>query len=424
MTNARLLAVKALSKVNSEKAYSNITLDKFFSENNINEKDKALATALFYGVLDRKITLDFVISKYSKLPIKKISSLTIEAIRIALFQLMFMEKIPESAAVNESVNIIKVSKEGRNSGFVNAVLRNYLRNPIELPKGNSPYELSIRFSCPEDIIKSFISDYGIDDTIKLLEASLNSPPVTVRVNTLKSSAKELREKFMQDGICADECSDINAALNIIGGIDFKNNILYKNGAFHVQDLASQKAIEKLGLKPDERVLDLCAAPGGKSFTMAEIMENKGEVLALDIYEKRVTLIENGAKRLGISIIKTAVGDASVYNSNLGKFDAVLCDVPCSGLGVLRRKPEIKYKPIEDYSDLEEIQFKILNNSVKYLKSTGRILYSTCTLRKNENENIVNKFLEENKDFILSYQHTFMPHTDNTDGFFCALLLKK
>lgn len=420
MANARLVAVNALFKINKEKAYSNLTLDKLFASADLDSKDKALATALVYGVLDRKITIDYIISKLSKTPLKKLSPLTIEAIRIGIYRIMFMERIPESAAVNESVNIIKRSKESRNSGFVNAVLRNLIRNPIELPKGNDIYSLSVRFSCPEWIIKGFIDDYGLEDTVKLLEASLSSPPVILRVNTLKISSQKLVELLKDEDITAKETS-LNNALEIEGGIDVKNSKLYRDGYFFVQDTASQTVVETLSPKPQEKLLDICSAPGGKSFTSALLMENSGEITSCDLYPQRVDLVKRSAKRLGIDIINTKVNDATKINPKFKDFDAVLCDVPCSGLGVLRRKPEIKYKEIADFSEIESIGRLILQNSVSYIKKGGRILYSTCTLRKAENENVIAEFLEKNKNFKLSYSHTFMPHLDNTDGFFCALL---
>lgn len=424
MANARLIAVNALIKVNKENAYSNITLDKYLSCTDISDKDKALATTLFYGVLDRKITIDYVISKFSKTPVKKLSPITAEAIRIAIYQLLFLERIPESAAVNESVNIVKRSKEARNSGFVNAVLRNIIRNPVELPSGDSVKELSVRYSCPEWIIESFIADYGKENAVELLKSGNEAPPVILRVNTLKTDAKGLMNALLEEGITAREHEFIENALVLENGFDIRKSDLYKKGFYHIQDTASQLIVTKLSLKSGERVLDLCAAPGGKSFTMAEIMEDKGEIVACDLYEKRVNLIDKGAKRLGLNSIKPQVSDATAFNKDLSLFDAILCDVPCSGLGVLRRKPEIKYKNVEDFTELQKIQREILSNAVNYLKENGRILYSTCTLRRAENEEMIADFLKENKNFTLEYEHTFMPHIDGTDGFYCALLYKK
>ena len=191
----------------------------------------------------------------------------------------------------------------------------------------------------------------------------------------------------------------------------------------MQDTASQTAVAVLSPKKNDRVLDMCAAPGGKSFSMALLMENKGEVISCDIYDHKCELIKKSANRLGLDIIKPMVQDATVYNKNLGEFDCVLCDVPCSGLGIIRRKPDIKYKDFSEFDGLLPIQKAILNNAKSYVKAGGKLLYSTCTLRKSENEDIVNEFLAQNNDFKLEYSHTFMPHIDGTDGFYCALLIK-
>ncbi len=419
MENPRKLAVKALIKINTDNAYSNLTVNSLFKENELSLQDKSFATALVYGVLDRRITLDYVLSKFLKTPLKKVAPFTKEVLRTALYQIMFMDKIPNSAAVDEAVKLIKKSKESRNSGFVNAVLRNALRAENLLPNGDSVDELSVLYSCPKEIIKSFINDYGIDNTKSLLKESLNPSKLTVRVNILKTDVNEF------ENLIGVETEDIglDGGLILKSGIDIANNELYKKGLFYVQDKASQTVVSILNPQKNSRVLDLCAAPGGKSFSMALLMENSGEIISCDLYPKRVELIEKSAKRLGLDIIKPTVNDATAYNEELGEFDFILCDVPCSGLGVIGRKPDIKYKAFSELDSLCEIQSKILQNAVKYLKKGGKILYSTCTLRKKENDDIVNNFLETNKQFKMEYSHTFMPHIDGTDGFYCALLIK-
>lgn len=422
MANARKIALNALLELRKSSSYSNITLNNTFKDIDITPSDKALATAIFYGVLDRTITIDYVLSRFIKTPLKKVAPLSLEAMRCAVYQIMFMDKIPDSAAVNEAVKLVKASKERFNASFVNGVLRNILRNNFELPSTNGVYDISVRYSCPEWIVESFINDYGIDNTISLLDFSLQSPPVILRTNTLKTDREELIALLQKENIEAEKCSPHNA-VKIMGGIDVAANKYFKQGLFHIQDLASQTAVSKLSVKPNERVLDMCAAPGGKTFTIAENMENTGEIIACDIYEKRVNLIRKGAKRLGLDIIKPQVVDASIFNDKIGLFDAILCDVPCSGLGVIRRKPEIKYKNLDEYEDITKLQFAILCNADKYLKTAGRILYSTCTLRACENEALVKSFINNNSNYKLIYEHTFMPHIDGTDGFYCALLEK-
>lgn len=422
MANARKVAVKALSLVSNNKAYSNIILNKVYDNNPLSPTEKAFSTALFYGVLDRKISIDYILSLFIKKGLKKITPITLEALRIAVFQIYFMDKVPGSAAVNESVNIVKASKERFNASFVNGVLRNILREKPTFPQDDSTESISVRYSCPEWIINSFVKDYGVETAKKLLDESLLKPPVTLRVNTVKVNADELIQKLADEGIASEKVDD--SALKILGGIDVKDSRCYKEGLFHIQDLASQISISKLDLKPDMRVIDLCSAPGGKSFTAALYMENKGEIYAFDLYEKRVELIRKSAKRLGFDIINSQTGDATVFNNDIGLFDAVICDVPCSGLGVIRRKPEIKYKDEENFSALQDIQLKILKNASRYLKPNGKILYTTCTLRTAENDGIVNAFLDNETDFELQYQHTFMPHIDGTDGFYCAVIASK
>ena len=422
MINPRKLAVNILTKIEKDNAYSNLTLSAYFKENEISAEEKAFVTALVYGVLDRKITLDYVLSRFMKTPIKKTAPFTLNTLRTALYQIMYMDKVPESAAVNEAVKLIKKSSENRNQGFVNAVLREVLRQDNLLPEGNDIQSLSVRYSAPVWLVETFLKDYGEQTTIALLEESLKKPPFTLKVNTLKTTTQKLKESLEKSGVtvCETEHTD---ALILLKGIDLLKNSDFKNGHFHIEDMASQKAISVLSPKKGERVLDICAAPGGKTFTMAEIMQNEGEIIACDLYEQRVSLIADGADRLGIDIIKPCVADATEYNEKLSLFDAVLCDVPCSGLGVIRRKPDIKYNAAADFTELEAIQRKILRNAVKYLKKDGRILYSTCTLRKAENENMIKDFLAENKDYSLITEQTLMPHINNTDGFYYALIEK-
>lgn len=406
----------------NDAAYSNIALNAVLRESGLENADRAFASAIFYGVLDRRITIDFVLSKFIKTPLSKVAPFTLEVLRSAVYQIMFMDKVPDSAAVNEAVKLIKSSRESRNAGFANAVLRNALRSEITLPQGNDPHSLSVRYSCPEWIIKSFITDYGAETAEELLKESLKPAPVVIRVNTLKTDTATLKAELQKCGIPTDSAESENALI-LKKGIDAADFDLYKKGYFYAEDISSQTAVSVLNPKKGERVLDMCAAPGGKSFTMALLMENAGKIISCDLYEQRVGLIKSGAERLGIDIIKPMTADACVFNEDLGEFDCILCDVPCSGLGVLRRKPDIKYKPENDFTELTAIQYKILENAARYLKKGGRILYSTCTLRRSENEKLVNSFIMQYNGFHKMYEHTYLPHIDKTDGFYCALIVK-
>ncbi len=423
MSNARKIALTALLEVDNNAAYSNLVLDKVLKNAKLLPHDRALTTALFYGVLDRRITIDYIISRFSTTPMRKIDPLTLNALRVAVFQIIYMDKIPVSAAINESVNLVKYSAERRNVSFTNAVLRNISRENITLPDNTTPEGICIYYSCPRSIVDGLIYDYGIENTVKILEYSLKAPAVTIRLNSTIDTDESICEKLLGEDIKTIPL-DLPHAYNIEGNINLRESKAYGEGLFHIQDMASQRAISVLDPKPDERILDVCAAPGGKSFTMAELMDNKGSIVSLDIHEHRVELIKKGALRLGLHIIDAKCRDSSCLSDDLGEFDAVLCDVPCSGLGVIRRKPEIKYKPIEEFMELPIIQLSILKSAAERVKQGGRLLYSTCTLRHDENENVVRAFLDENKSFELINEHTFLPHIDNTDGFYCALLGKK
>ncbi len=414
MANARKTAAKVLVKIENQGAFSNLAVAEGLKNADLTHQDKALATAIIYGVLDRRITLDYILSKFLKTPMKKTAPFTLAVLRSALYQIKYMDKIPESAAVNEAVKLIKSSRESRNAGFVNGVLRSVLRTQVNLPEGDSAKDLSIRYSCPLWIVESFLDDYGPEDTKALLEESLKPALTVLRINTHKADIDAISKEFTVKG----------NSIELEKGMDIAESELYKKGFVYAQDYASGRAAETLNPKAGERVLDMCSAPGGKAFTMANLMENKGEIVACDLYPHRTELIEKSAKRLGLSIIKPRVSDATVFDEALGEFNCVLCDVPCSGLGVIRRKPEIKYTQTPDLALLEEIQKKIVQNALRYLKKGGRLLYSTCTLRRAENEKLVIFLQKEYNDLKLIKQHTFMPHKDGTDGFFCALFEKE
>lgn len=425
MANTRRAAAAALMKVENQGAYSNLALKQIFADGDFSSSERAFISAVFYGTLDRLITINYILNSLVKRGVSSLKPYTAAVLKTAVYQLLYMEKIPDSAAVNEAVGLIKNSRERFNASLVNAVLRGLIRNGVQLPSGNSSGELSVRYSCPEWIIESFIRDYGADTAISLLEASLKNPPVILRVNTVKITAERLQKRLAEENI-GSELIPGGQALKIIGGIDIAASRCYREGLFFVQDLACQRSLEALKPMPGESLLDLCAAPGGKSFSAAVLMQNKGKIAAFDFYEKRAELIKKGAERLQLSCISAGVGDATVYNESLGKFDAVICDVPCSGLGVLRRKPELKYKADEqlELSDLEEIQARILENAAAYTADGGRILYSTCTLRKAENELQIKTFLDKYPHFAVQYEYTYFPHIDNTDGFYCAVLVKE
>ena len=421
MANPRKSAVKALIKVEADGGFSNLVIDNVIKQDGIEGADSALATALFYGVLDRKITIDYILSKYSKQPIKKLPYYVAAALRIGVFQLLYMDRVPPFAAINESVNLVKRSKNSNSSGYVNAVLRNVDREKNNiLPDDDSVKSISIRYSFPEWIVARFVNQFGVEKTKEIFTEMLKKSDVYLRVNNTKISTDELIEKLHDEGV-ETEKTDIENGLKVIsqsGAIDGLS--AYKNGYFHVQDLSSQICVASLDLKDNMRVIDICAAPGGKTFTAAEIMNGTGEIISCDLYEHRVKLISNGAKRLSLDTIMTITADASVYNSELGEFDRVLCDAPCSGLGIMGRKPDIKYKNEEEIKDLPEIQYNILTNAAKYVKPSGKIVYSTCTVLREENEDVFCRFLSSNPHFKEISIKTILPSEKGGDGFFIAV----
>ena len=418
----RYLAFKILSKIEYDKAYSNLAVDSIL--NKYEATSSAFVCALVYGVLERKLTLDYYLSRFLSQSIKKLNPQVLTILRMGVYQLKFMDKVPVSAAVNESVKLSRKIKCSFASGLVNSVLRKVSSTNISLPDTKDEiYDLSISYSCPENLVSQFVKDYGLDFAEKILSSSVGSVPTYIRVNTLKITSDELCKKLFDEGIIAEVCKEHPEALEILSGKLIFKSKCYKKGYFHAQDLASQKCVEFFAPEKGDTVFDMCAAPGGKTFTMAEIMENCGDIYSFDLYDHKIKLINDGTERLGITIVNATIGDASVYNPDLPRADKILWDVPCAGLGVIRRKPEIKYKDFSFVDKLCELQYNILNNASLYLKDKGVIMYSTCSLSKRENQDVCNRFLETHKDFKNGGMVTIEPNTAS-DGFFYAKLIKE
>lgn len=419
MDKVRNLALNVLVDIDKNGAYSNIALkNEFLKHKDFTDRDRHFATILVYGVTDKRLTLDYVISKHSKLKLKKLSVYVLNILRMGVYQIMFMDKIPQSAAVNESVILSKRYAHKAASGFINGVLRSVLKSEIEYPSENDEY-LSVKYSYPLWLVRKWINDFGYDFTKDLMKGFLRTPKLSLRANSLKISTDELLKKLTEYN------AEIKDGAILCDGFDVSKNRLYTDGYFSVQDISAMNTARVLSPKKGDKVLDMCAAPGGKTTHIAELMENEGEIIAFDMYEHKVELIKKNAKRLGINIINAKVSDATKENKELfNRFNKVLCDVPCSGLGIIGRKPEIKWKENDDFSELCTIQKSILNNASKYLKENGEIVYSTCTLNPLENEGITDKFIEENSDFIKTYEKTYYPHIDLSDGFYICKLTRK
>ena len=429
MATSRQTALKILYSVEFEGAYSNLAIKSGLKDSELNAKDRGLVTNLVYGVISRKLALDKIISKYSSVKLNKLSKYVLLILRMGVYQLKFMDKIPESAAVNESVKLA-MKFAAKSKGFVNGVLRSVARESFEF--SNAFEELSY----PEALSEKFCEDFGNDKALKIMGALNGAPEMTIRTNSLKITRDELAKKLEKKGVFVKEDALYDKNLKV-SGLDIGSSEEFLNGLFTVQDTAATLAAYVLAPKPGDKVLDLCAAPGGKTTHLAELMGNKGEILAFDIYEHKVELIKETAKRLGIDIINARCADAGDLKSELlNKFDCVLADVPCSGLGIIRRKPEIKYNA-EFGEELYAIQDKILSCAAEYVKPGGALVYSTCTLNKYENEIKIQSFLENNKNFeredisdkiksetAKDGYAVLLPDEYDTDGFFIAKLRRK
>lgn len=427
MKSARQTAFEILNKIQRDNSYSNLALDHALDKADTDNKDKKFVSALVYGVTERRITLDYNLSLYLSQPIKKLKPEVLTALRLGAYQILFMDKIPVSAAVNESVKLAKKNGAAFASGLVNAVLRKIISNGLK-----TDGSMSVNYSAPEWLCDMWCRSYGRENAEKLLEASFGAVDTVLRVNTEKIDADNLINLLAEEGFDCEIGGNVeNSAVVKSGGAVHKTEA-YKNGLFHVQDAASQLCCKALGVQENETVIDICAAPGGKSFTLAENMKNTGRIISCDIYEHRLKLISDGAERLGLTNIETVRNDGNVFNPDFPLADKILCDVPCSGLGVIRKKPEIRFKKSEEVDKLQDLQYSIMCISSRYLKIGGVMVYSTCSLNPNENEKIVEKFLTEHDNFegvrVLSDISrygvdtdylTLMPHIHGCDGFFIS-----
>lgn len=429
---ARESALKILVKINEENAYSNIILDEYLNENRekLNKKDINLISEIVYGTVTWRLTIDYIIEKYSKIRLKKMSSWVLNILRMGVYQIIFLDKVPKSAAVNESVNLSK-KYAFKSTGLVNAILRKIDKNDYEkIYIMNEPVSrISKLYSMPEWLVEELLKEYSIQEVEEICKFSNEKPKTTIRINTLKISQEEFINKLQEREIEYEE-TEIANFINIknvknIGQLD-----LFKEGLFTVQDLGAGKIGLVLNPKSNELVLDACSAPGGKTTHLAELMNNKGKIVACDIHEHRIKLVEENANRLGINIIDTQIHDASILKEEyIEKFDKILLDVPCLGFGVMKRKPDIKWqRKKEDIEEITNIQFNILKTCSRYLKTGGALVYSTCSILKNENENIIKEWLndenvEKSNKYKIEYEEKLLP-SQNSDGFYICKIRKK
>lgn len=426
---ARELALDVLTRVETEGAYSNLLLNRELKREPLSPSDAALATELVYGTIQRLNTIDYMLTPFLAKGLHKLEPWVRNLLRLSVYQLRFLDRIPPHAAVNEAVTIAGRRGHKGIAGLVNAVLRSVIRQggALSLPEDwPASRAIALLHSHPEWLVQRWIDQYGEAET-KAMCAGNNRPPRTsIRVNPLKTTPDALIALLTEQGIAARRSELAAAGLVVEGGGNMAHTVWHEQGLFSIQDESSMLVAEIVDPKPGMAVLDCCAAPGGKTAHMAELMQDRGEIRAFDIHAHKIKLIEEQARRLGLSSITAETGDAARLSEKLGeaRFDRILVDAPCSGFGVLRRKPDLKWKRSEaDIAALSELQLAILSDVRQLLNPGGALVYSTCTVEREENEGVIERFLDAHPEFELELSRRIMPHHFETDGFFIARLRK-
>jgi 16S rRNA (cytosine967-C5)-methyltransferase len=434
---ARETALNVLIACRKNGAWSNGVLKDYVSRDKLDRREAALATRLCYGVLQNRMLLDHYLQQLLTGKIRDLHPVIHDILHLGLYQLYMLDKIPDSAAVNESVALAKhyCRKQRFAPGLVNAVLRSAVRTKGTLKE---PKSLSQKYSHPNELIKLLSDSIGKSRLEGMLAANNAIPETVIQVNTLKTDLAALTARFEQEGVEAKSHSWMENCLVLSGTGNLEQLPSFREGLFYVQDAAAKLSVLCAQLGENSRVLDCCAAPGGKSFAAAIAMNGTGTVQSCDVHAHKIGLIQNGAQRLGIGNLSACVQDASIRNENwVGKMDTVIADVPCSGYGIIRKKPDIRYKNPKDMEELPALQLKILCNQADYVIPGGVLIYSTCTLLRRENEDVVKAFLELRPDYTLeplalpsvfpkneSGMLTLVPGEFDTDGFFISRLRRK
>lgn len=404
--SARQIALDVLVRVDRDGSYSNLLLHQTLQKHELSRPDAALATELVYGTIQRLNTIDYFLGQFVKQGLRKLEPWVKCLLRLSFYQLYYLERIPEHAAVNEAVNIAKKKGHQGISGMVNGVLRNVIRqkSSLTIPERLAPAaRIALLHSHPEWLVARWIKQYGIGATERMCAAANVPPHVSIRMNRLKSDRTELIAELAEEGIDAVSSALAPAGIVVTNAGNMALNPKFGAGVFSIQDESSMLVAELVDPQPGMRVLDCCAAPGGKTAHMAEKMDDRGEIIACDIHEHKQALIEAQAKRLGLKSIRTIVQDARELAGRFpeGSFDRVLLDAPCSGLGVIRRKPEIKWtKQAEDITAVSAVQRELLEQVKRLVKPGGVLVYSTCTVERSENDRMIEAFLQDNPDFRL------------------------
>lgn len=430
--SARTTALAALIACRKQNAWADGVLKEYIGRDRLDRRDAALASRLCYGVLQNRMLLDHYIQQFLTGSIKKLQPVVLDILRLGVYQLFFMDKIPVSAVVNEAVEQGKKYANRSAAGLINGVLRHAARerDQVQMPK-----DLSIRYSHPQDLVDLLADSVGKSEIEPLLASHNQAPSTIIQVNTLVSDDQTVVSALEQIGADVELHPWLDHAYFISGFGSLERMELFQSGAFYVQDPAARLSVYAADLQPGMSVLDGCSAPGGKSFAAAIAMNNTGNIISCDIHEHKIELLQKGADRLHISIMQPTLQDASVFVPKWeNAMDCVIADVPCSGLGVIRKKPDIRYKDLKGLERLPEVQKRILNNLCRYVKPGGILLYSTCTVLKRENEDVITAFLLEHPQFHCeefaipeslhgqkSGMMTLLPSIHDTDGFFICRL---
>lgn len=438
--NARETALRVLIAVRTSDAWADAGLKAQLIRDRLNGPDAALATRLVYGVLQNQMLLDFWIGAYCSQRPSHLQPPLTDILRLGVYQIVFLDRIPDSAAVNESVNLAKKFGRSRASGLVNAVLRKIVRNKENLPKvadRDTVKYLSIIYSHPHWLVKRLIKILGVNETENFLRINNRTVPTTVQCNPLKNTPEELTASLRASGVSVKPHNWVPGCLELSGTGDLTVLPAFRKGNFLVQDAAARLVSYAARPHPGSHVIDVCAAPGGKSFETAIDMGNQGSILACDLHANKLHRIVEGAKRLGLTCIQTASADGRQLHPDLvDSADLVLVDAPCSGLGIIRKKPDIRYKNPNTLINLPVLQNAILDNAARYVKPGGTLVYSTCTILPEENEQMTDGFLAEHREFsretfslpnpvgIVDGQITLWPQRNETDGFYICRMKRK
>lgn len=429
--NVRELVLDILMEVNEKEQYSHLVIRDVLNKYQYLEKqERAFLTRLAEGTIEHMLEMDFVINSFSKVKVKKMKPLIRNLLRMSVYQIKYMDSIPDAAVCNEAVKLAKKRGFGQLRGFVNGVLRNIARDLDKLQYPDEKLEpvrfLEVTYSVPAWMVEQWTKDYGYAQTKSICESFLKERPITIRTNLLRIQPEELKEKLEAEGVTAVAVPEVSYAFEI-SGFDYLNSLeSFEEGLFYVQDISSMMVAEKAAPEKGSYIIDVCAAPGGKSSHLAEKLEGTGTVEARDLTEYKVSLIKENIERHGLENMNAVQMDATVLDeASIDKADVLICDLPCSGLGVMGKKTDIRYKmTAEKQQDLVKLQREILSTVHAYVKPGGTMVYSTCTIHKGENEDNVNWFIKEYPEFELISCEQMFPGGTYRDGFFIAKMIRK